>query len=254
MAITYDKKEKCGEATFRRELDGMEYIYTVDLYVGNCFLIMVKETENESLLHSFFVDEDHMRRCLDNGIFTGIDTLTAITINKAKCRNYKKIIAILAEYLENIDIAVYKESMKDSVKAYEKAIDNNEHFIGIQCKLDPSEFSISARNISAADCQSITALTEWYYNQFYTLAGIKTNAEVDKKANLLYDEVHQYDDAANMHENLLDALEEDIDKVNKRFGLNIEIEKTSERQTGEAEPMNGSNIKYSLYAKEGKTL
>ena len=109
MAITYDKKEKCGEATFRRELDGMEYVYTVDLYVGNCFLIMVKETENESLLHSFFVDEDHMRRCLDNGIFTGIDTLTAITINKAKCRNYKKIITLLAEYLDDIDIAVYKD-------------------------------------------------------------------------------------------------------------------------------------------------
>lgn len=109
MAITYNKKEKCGEATFRRELDGMEYIYTVDLYVGNCFLIMVKETENESILHSFFVDEDHLRRCLDNGIFSGIDTLTSITINKAKCRNYKKIIALLAEYLDDIDIAVYKD-------------------------------------------------------------------------------------------------------------------------------------------------
>ena len=109
MAITYDKKEKCGEATFRRELDGMEYIYTVDLYVGNCFLIMVKETENESLLHSFFVDDTHMERCLEAGIFTCTDTLTAITINKAKCRNWKKIIILLAEYLDDIDIAVYKE-------------------------------------------------------------------------------------------------------------------------------------------------
>lgn len=109
MAITYNKTEKCGEATFRRELDGMEYIYTVDLYVGNCFLIMVKETENESLLHSFFVDDTHMERCLEAGIFTCTDTLTAITINKAKCRNWKKIITLLAEYLDDIDIAVYKE-------------------------------------------------------------------------------------------------------------------------------------------------
>lgn len=109
MAITYNKNEKCGEATFRRELDGMEYIYTVDLYVGNCFLIMVKETENESLLHSFFVDDTHMERCLDAGIFTGVDTLTSITINKAKCRNWKKIITLLAEYIDDIDIAVYKE-------------------------------------------------------------------------------------------------------------------------------------------------
>lgn len=155
--------------------------------------------------------------------------------------------------LKHPDIPVYKESMKEAVKAYEKAIDNNEHYIGIQCKLDPSEFDLKARSVSAPDCQAITSLIEWYYNQFYTLAGIKTNAEVDKKANLLYDEVHQYDEAADMHENLLDALEEDIDKVNKRFGLNIEIEKTSERQTGEAEAMKGSTVRYAG-SKGGDTL
>lgn len=147
-------------------------------------------------------------------------------------------------HLKNPDIPVYKESLKESVRKFEDAIDNNERYIGIQCKLDPSEFDMKARSVSAPDCQSITALTEWYYNQFYTLAGIKTNAEVDKKANLLYDEVHQYDDAANMHESLLDSLEEDIDKVNKRFGTNIKVVKYSERQTGEAESIKGSTIRY----------
>lgn len=156
--------------------------------------------------------------------------------------------------LKHPDIITYKEANKDSVKKYEEAIDNNERYIGIQCKLDPSEVDVKVRNVAAADCQAITSLTEWYYNQFYTLAGIKTNAEVDKKANLLYDEVHQYDEAANMHEMLLDQLEEDIDKVNKRFGLNIEIEKMSERQTGAAEPMKGSTIKYASQAKGGDTL
>lgn len=155
--------------------------------------------------------------------------------------------------LKHPDVLVYKESLKESVRKFEDAIDNNERYIGIQCKLDPSEFDIKARSVSAPDCQSVTALTEWYYNQFYTLAGIKTNAEVDKKANLLYDEVHQYDDAANLHEILLDSLEEDIDKVNKRFGLNIQIEKNSERQTGEAESMKGSNIRYAGI-KGGKAL
>lgn len=155
--------------------------------------------------------------------------------------------------LKHPDILVYKESLKDSVRKFEDAIDNNERYIGIQCKLDPSEFDVKARSVSAPDCQSITALTEWYYNQFYTLAGIKTNAEVDKKANLLYDEVHQYDDAANMHEMLLDQLEEDIDKVNSKFGTHIKVKKFSERQTGEAESMKGSNIRYAGI-KGGKAL
>lgn len=110
MALTWKWDEKCGEATFRRK-DG--YTYTVNLYVGNAFLIMLyeykKDGEDRYSLDAFFLDEDHMRRCLENEIFTKYSVLTAITINKAKCRNYKKIVALLAEYMDDIDISVYKD-------------------------------------------------------------------------------------------------------------------------------------------------
>ena len=109
MAITYNRKEKCGEATFRQEINGTEKIYKTDLYVGNCFLIMVVPSGKEDHLHSFFVDADHMKNCLEKDIYKGVDTLTAITINKAKCRNYKKIVELLAEYMDDIDITVYKD-------------------------------------------------------------------------------------------------------------------------------------------------
>ena len=71
MAITVYWNEKCGEATFKNE-EGRTY--TLDLYVGNCFLIVVHEFVNEDgekerQLDSFFVDEGHMKRCLDNGIY-----------------------------------------------------------------------------------------------------------------------------------------------------------------------------------------
>ena len=100
MAITWNYDEKCGEATFKN-VNG--HTYNVDLYVGNCFLLMIDGNDN---LHSFFVDADHMKRCLENGIFSD---LVFITINKAKCRNYKAIVALLAEYLDDIDISVYKD-------------------------------------------------------------------------------------------------------------------------------------------------
>ena len=110
MAIQWKWDKKCGEATFRLE-DG--YTYNVDLYVGNCFLIMIREFVEDGtekhMLESFFVDEEHMERCLKNNIFSGYSTLMSITINKAKCRNYKKIVALLAEYLDDIDISVYKD-------------------------------------------------------------------------------------------------------------------------------------------------
>lgn len=110
MALTWKWDEKCGEATFKRK-DG--YTYTVNLYVGNAFLITLYEYkengEDRYSLDTFFLDEDHMRRCLENEIFTKYSVLTAITINKAKCRNYKKIVALLAEYMDDIDIRVYKD-------------------------------------------------------------------------------------------------------------------------------------------------
>jgi len=109
MAIEWEWSEKCGEATFRRET----FTYTSNLYVGNCFLIMINEWKEDGkdkyALSSFFVDDDHMERCLKNGIFTEYDKLVSITINKAKCRNYKKIVALLAEYLDDINISVYKD-------------------------------------------------------------------------------------------------------------------------------------------------
>ena len=60
-------------------------------------------------LNSFFVDADHMKRCLEDGIFSGIDTLTSIRINKAKCRNYKKIVELIAEYTDNVKITTYTD-------------------------------------------------------------------------------------------------------------------------------------------------
>ena len=84
MAITWEWKEKCGTATFKRDDD----TYNVDLYVGNCFLIMIREFVEDGVdkytLSSFFVDEEHMKRCLEDGIFTKWEKLTAIRINKAK--------------------------------------------------------------------------------------------------------------------------------------------------------------------------
>ena len=110
MAIQWEWSEKCGEATFRRETG---FTYTSNLYVGNCFLIMINEWKEDGkdkyALSSFFVDSDHMERCLKNNIFTEYDKLISIKIKKAKCRNYKKIVALLAEYMDDIDISVYKD-------------------------------------------------------------------------------------------------------------------------------------------------
>mgnify|MGYP006908828082 CR=1 FL=1 len=119
MAITVNWDEKCGEATFEEHFKGEETrTYTLDLYVGNCFLVMIHEFinedgEKERQLCSFFVDEGHMKRCLDDGIFTrDYSRLSKIRINKAKCRYYREIVAILTEAFDDLEIEIFTEGEK----------------------------------------------------------------------------------------------------------------------------------------------
>ena len=124
MAITWDYSKKCGEATFQTRYEGVEPgSYTVNLYEGNYFLIMINESTDEdgtemAALNSFFCDEEHMNRCLglsgelDNIYKTDNCWLSKIRLNKAKCRNYKKILAAFSEAFDDIEIEVFTEGEK----------------------------------------------------------------------------------------------------------------------------------------------
>ena len=75
MALHWQWSEKCGEMLFR-ENDGKEY--TLSLYEGNAFLIMLYEYKDETgedyyNMVSFWVDEAHAKNCL--GLSKGYDNI-----------------------------------------------------------------------------------------------------------------------------------------------------------------------------------
>lgn len=114
MAITYKYADKCGTATFESSYNGNVSTYDTSVYEGNCFLIFVREYtkdgNNYEELNSFFFDKNHMRRCLEDGIFTrSYNKLVSISINIAKCSNWCKAVELLTEYVEGIKINLYKE-------------------------------------------------------------------------------------------------------------------------------------------------
>ena len=125
MAIQWRWDEKCGEATFRREIkDGEVKTVTANLYEGNAYLIFIYEwTEGESEkynLWGFFADKDHMKRCLgidkkdketygDNMYDKSYDKLVKVRLNKSKNRHYKDIIQALVQAFDDIEIEVYTE-------------------------------------------------------------------------------------------------------------------------------------------------
>lgn len=127
MSINWLWKNKCGEATIKQlRKNGNESAwneFTVSLYEGNAFLIMLYEYKDDDgqemyNMFSFFVDKTHAKKCLglqkneDGEIVNMFDDnwqkLTKLRINKAKCR-YKDIVSMFAQAFDNLAIEIYNE-------------------------------------------------------------------------------------------------------------------------------------------------
>lgn len=116
MALNWLWSEKCGEAT-AVNYDGEEY--TLSLYTGNAFLIMLYEYEEDDKqmynMWNFWVDKAHMKNCLGLNKKDGYTTnsyegqIKKFRLNKAKCRHWKDIVPALAQAFDTIDIELFTE-------------------------------------------------------------------------------------------------------------------------------------------------
>lgn len=122
MALTWQWKDKCGEAIVQQTWNNETKDFTVNLYEGNAYLIFINEWEEkgENLysLYTFFADKEHMRNCLglnkkmhygENIFDGGGQKLTKISLNKKKCHNYKDIVTLLVQAFDNIEIEIFSE-------------------------------------------------------------------------------------------------------------------------------------------------
>lgn len=124
MALTWEWKDKVGEATFKRQIGDKIKEFTVDLYEGNAYLIMIYEYEENGKdmynCQGFFVDKTHMRKCLGidkrdkntygNNIFNNPDDkITKIRLSRTKSRNYKEIVKAFMDAFDDIEIGLYRE-------------------------------------------------------------------------------------------------------------------------------------------------
>lgn len=116
MALQWKWNEKCGEAVLRQTIDGETMDFTLNLYTGNAFLIMIREFkengENMYSLHSFWVDKKHMENCLGitkghHNIYSGYETFTKFCLNMEKCRYWKEIAEALKKAFPGMVIELY---------------------------------------------------------------------------------------------------------------------------------------------------
>lgn len=119
MALQWRWDERCGEVIIQQTWNGETKEYTKTLYEGNAFLIMMNEWNENGTdmysLYTFFADEKHAKICLglvkgnDNIFEDGRTVVKKLRINKAKSRNWKKIITLFAQAFDNLEIEIYTE-------------------------------------------------------------------------------------------------------------------------------------------------
>lgn len=118
MALNWNWSEKCGELTIVQQFAENEKEFTISLYQGNAYLIMLHEFEDGGKefydLYGFFNDKEHMRRCFGLGkksenLHNIYDGWKKIRINKAKYRYTKELVTAITEAFDNISIELYTE-------------------------------------------------------------------------------------------------------------------------------------------------
>lgn len=116
MALQWNFKDKCGEAVLVQVSGDECREFTLNLYVGNAYLIMLSEYEengeNMYSLYSFWADKKHMENCLGitkgcDNIYTGYQTFAKFRLNMEKCRNWQQIATAVKKAFPKIVIELY---------------------------------------------------------------------------------------------------------------------------------------------------
>lgn len=112
MAVQWRWEEKCGEALVEQTIDGKTEEFTLNLYTGNCHLIMLREFEEDGKqmysMYSFWADKKHMENCL--GLVKGKDNIydcewqrfKKFSLDVNKCRYWKQIAPALKKAFPDV--------------------------------------------------------------------------------------------------------------------------------------------------------
>lgn len=126
MSLNWEWKEKCGTITCKeyREDFGAWIPFTITLYKGNAFLIMLHEYKDENTgedmynMYGFFADKEHAKNCLGlnkkqgygNNIYqTDWRRFSKLRINKNKYPYTKDLVQMFVQAFDNITIEVVSE-------------------------------------------------------------------------------------------------------------------------------------------------
>ena len=121
MSLNWLWSERCGEIIAEGMYgDGQWHEYTLRLYKGNAFLIMLSENDEDNTytVSGFFVSKDHAKNCLGldkkdkdsyNIYQQDHNRWKKVRLNKAKYPYTKDLTTMLVQAFDHIEIEIYND-------------------------------------------------------------------------------------------------------------------------------------------------
>ncbi len=166
---------------------------------------------------AFLIRENYMMYPFINYVFWLADEI-------ADCM---RTLAVSRKHIKRPYIFAVPKAMRDTVLAELQDIDNNEECVITSGILGKDEVKYFPLDQSVECIKTTTDLIEWYWNLFYSMCGLNSNANPDKKAQISVAEVNSNNEAIDAYvASTINCIREDLEFFNKNAGLNITIEKT----------------------------
>lgn len=121
-------------------------------------------------------------------------------------------------------VCVAEESIISSVKKFFEQRNDNQEYIVSSGVFPADKIKLLPFETNTSSLKDATDLIEWYYNKFYELCGVNSNANPDKKAEITSLEITANNGLTEIQsDKVTDVLQEHLDTVNKIFGTSITV-------------------------------
>lgn len=137
-----------------------------------------------------------------------------------------RTLDVVRENIKQPYIITAEESIIPSVKQFFKQRANNETYIISSGIFPADKINLLPFDVNDSNLKNATGLVEWYLTQFYSIIGVQTRNNPDKKAQISVEEIEGDTESTELQiDKVIDCLQMHLDIVNRCFGSNITVEK-----------------------------
>ena len=163
-----------------------------------------------------------------------------------KIANASRTLETCAFHYKRPYLVTCKEEVLPTVKKYFEKVGDNEEFVCSTGIFDAADVQAIPLGLPAGALDDVEQLCDYYLNQFLTLCGLDNNQQIHKAERVNTMEVEANDESIDTNiQPLCEYINEQLEYVNKNFGVNIKCNAMKEEYEDEVQDIrtgdNGQN-------------